>query len=228
MEPTVCEGGGFLALDDSAARGDWEGGAFDPSSQHGDVDKKIVAALDRISQAYRVLLQEEAQGRNLSPIQARFLVHLFHHRDELGRVGRLAEEFGLSRATVSDAVRTLESKGLVRRELWPRDGRVANLRLTPAGEEAAIVLSGWADVVEEQLISFASEEKEATMRFLMRLISALQGAGVITVARMCVTCRFFRPDVHPGSVSLHNCALLGQPLSGADLRVDCPEHEPAA
>ncbi len=204
------------------------GGAFDPSSQHGDVDKKIVAALERLSQAYRVLLQEEAQGRGLSPIQARFLVHLLYHSDELGRVGRLAEEFGLSRATVSDAVRTLEAKGLVRRESWPRDGRVATLRLTPAGEEAAVGLSGWTDVVEEQLGSFAPEEKEAAMRFLMRLISALQGAGVITVARMCVTCRFFRPDAHPGSASPHHCALLDLPLSAADLRIDCPEHEPAA
>ncbi len=204
------------------------GGAFDPSSQHGDVDKKLVAALERLSQAFRVLLQEEAQGRGLSPIQARFLVHLLHHGDELGRVGRLAEEFGLSRATVSDAVRTLEAKGLVRRESWPRDGRVATLRLTPAGEEGAARLSGWADVVEEQLGSFAPEEKEAAMRFLMRLISALQGAGVITVARMCVACRFFRPDAHPGSASPHHCALLDLQLSGADLRTDCPEHEPAA
>ena len=215
-------------MGESAAREDRAGGAFDPSSQHGDVDKKIVAALDRISQAYRVLLQEEAQRRSLSPIQARFLVHLLHHRGELARVGRLAEEFGLSRATVSDAVRTLESKGLLRREPRPRDGRVANLRLTLAGEEAAAGLSSWADVVEEMLGSFAPEEKEATMRFLMRLISALQGAGVISVARMCMTCRFFRPDVHPGSASPHHCALLDQPLSGADLRTDCPEHEPAA
>ncbi len=204
------------------------GGAFDPSSQHGDVDKKIVAALERISQAYRVLLQEEAQRRSLSPIQARFLVHLLHHGDELGRVGRLAEEFGLSRATVSDAVGTLEAKGLVWREPWPRDGRVATLRLTSEGEEAAAGLSGWADVVEEQLESFAPEEKEAAMRFLMRLISALQGAGVITVARMCVSCRFFRPDAHPGGASPHHCALLDLPISGADLRTDCPEHEPAA
>jgi DNA-binding MarR family transcriptional regulator len=173
-------------------------------------------------------LQEEAQERSLSPIQARFLVHLLHHGDELGRVGRLAEEFGLSRATVSDAVGTLETKGLVRREPWPRDGRVATLRLTPEGEEVAVGLSGWADVVEEQLESFAPREKEVVMRLLMRLISALQGAGVITVARMCVSCRFFRPDARPRSVSPNYCALLDLPLSGADLRTDCPEHEPAA
>ena len=226
MEPAVREGGGLLAL--GAASGDRVGGAFDPSSQHGDVDKKIVAALDRISQAYRVLLQEEAQGRSLSPIQARFLVHLLHHPDELGRVGRLAEEFSLSRATVSDAVRSLESKGLVRRELWPGDARVATLKLTPAGKEAAAGLSGWADVVEEQLGTLGAEEKVSVMRFLMRLISALQGAGVIKVARMCVSCRFFRPDAHRGSASPHHCALLDQPLSGADLRTNCPEHEPAA
>jgi hypothetical protein len=66
------------------------------------------------------------------------------------------------------------------------------------------------------------------MRFLMRLISTLQGAGVITVARMCVSCRFFRPDAHSGSSSPHHCTLLRLPLSGADLRTDCPEHEPAA
>ena len=213
---------------DGTASGDRTDGAFDPYSQHGDVDKKIVAALERISQAYRVLLQQEAQGRGLSPIQARFLVHLLHHPGELGRVGRLAEEFGLSRATVSDAVRTLEYKGLVRREPWPRDGRVATLSLTPAGEEAATGLSGWADVVEGQLGSFALEEKVAVMRFLMRLISSLQGEGVISVARMCVSCRFFRPDAHPRSATPHHCALLDQPLSGADLRTDCPEHEPAA
>jgi DNA-binding MarR family transcriptional regulator len=201
---------------------------FEPSSQHGDVDKKVVAALERLSQAFRVLLQEEAQRQRLSLIQARFLVHLLHHGDELGRVGRLAEEFGLSRATVSDAVGTLEAKCLVRREPWPRDGRVATLRLTPEGEEVAAGISGWANVVEEQLESFAPEEKELVVRFLMRLISALQGAGVITVARMCMSCRFFRPDAHPRSASPHYCALLDVPLSGADLRIDCPEHEPAA
>ena len=73
---------------------------FEPSSQHGDVDKKVVAALERLSQAFRVLLQEEAQRHSLSPIQARFLVHLLHHDDELGRVGRLAEEFGLQRIVI--------------------------------------------------------------------------------------------------------------------------------
>lgn len=201
---------------------------FEPSSQHGDVDKKIVASLERLSQALRVLLREETQEHGLSPIQAQFLVHLLFHGVELRRVGKLAEEFGLTRATVSDAVGSLEKKGLIERGPWPEDKRVATLGLTPAGEEVARGLATWANVVEGSLSASSPEEKEVVMRFLMGLIASLQGAGVVTVARMCVSCRFFRPDAHPGEDSPHHCALLDLPLARSDLRVDCPEHELAA
>jgi DNA-binding MarR family transcriptional regulator len=212
LEPTVHEGRRFL---------------IEPSSQHGDVDGKIVASLERLSQVFRVLLREEAQRRDLSPIQAQFLVHLLFHDVELRRVGRLAEEFNLTRATVSDAVGSLEKKGLIHRDAWPEDKRVVTLRLTPAGEKLATELSTWANIVKEHLDS-SPGEKEIVMRFLMRLIASLQRSGVITVARMCVTCRFFRQDLHPGSESPHHCALLDVPLAGSDLRADCPEHEPHA
>jgi hypothetical protein len=140
-------------------------------------------------------------------------------------VSLLAREFDLTGATVSDAVGSLEEKGLIRREPWPHDGRVATLCLTPAGEHTARELAAWANVVEEHLEGRSPEDKEAVMRFLMGLIGTLQKSGLITVARMCVTCRFFRTDAHPGKGSSHHCALLDVPLSGSDLRTDCPEHE---
>jgi DNA-binding MarR family transcriptional regulator len=201
---------------------------FEPSSQHGDVDKKIVASLERLSQVFRILLRGEAQEHGLSPIQAQILIYLLHHGAALRRVSQLAREFDLTRATVSDAVGSLEKKALIRREPWPDDKRVTTLRLTPTGEHTARELAAWANVVKEHLEGCSSEEKEAVMRFLMGLIGSLQKFGLITVARMCVSCRFFRPDAHPRSASPHYCALLDLPLSGFDLRVDCPEHEPAA
>jgi DNA-binding MarR family transcriptional regulator len=201
---------------------------FEPSAQHEDVDKKITASLERLSQVFRILLRGEAQERGLSPIQARFLVHLLHHGASLRRVSQLAREFDLTRATVSDAVRSLEKKGLIRKETWPHDKRVTTLRLTPAGEHTARELAAWADVVEEHLEDRSTEEKEAVMRFLMDVIASLQKSGLITVARMCVTCRFFRPDAHLGESSSHHCALLDVPLSGSELRADCPEHKLAA
>lgn len=201
------------------------GSVFDPAFQHGDVDKKIVAALERLSQVFRRLLQEKAQERDLSPIQARFLIHLLHHDVALRRVSQLAREFGLTQATVSDAVASLEAKGLLDRERWPDDRRIITLRLTREGERVATELSSWANPLAEHMRGFPAEEKEAVIRFLMGLITSLQRSGVISVARMCVTCKFFRPDVHPGSEAPHHCALLDTPLAGSDLRIDCPEHE---
>jgi DNA-binding MarR family transcriptional regulator len=200
---------------------------FDPCAQHGDVDAKIVAALERLSQVFRVRLQEEAWELDLSPTQARFLIYLHYHDVELRRISQLAREFDLTQATVSDAVATLETKGLVRREQWPEDRRIVTLRLTPDGEKLATTLSGWADPIREHLQPFSPDDREAVMRFLIGLIGSLQRSGLITVARMCVTCRFFQQDIHPGEPLLHHCALLDVPLGRADLRVDCPEHEPA-
>lgn len=204
------------------------GSVFDPSTQHGDVDDKLVVALERLSQVFGVLLREKAREHGLSPIQARFLVYLLYHDVELRRVSSLAREFDLTQATVSDAVATLESKGLVRREPWPEDRRVVTLRLTLGGERLALELSAWVNPVREHLDRFAPEERELVMRFLIELIGSLQRSGIITVARMCVTCRFFRRDSHPGASRPHHCALLDVPLGGPDLRVDCPEHEPAS
>lgn len=201
---------------------------FRPASQHGDVDSKVVASLERLSQVFRILLRDEADGHGLSPIQAQFLIYLLYHDVELRRVGQLAREFGLTPATVSDAVGTLEGKELIRREHWPEDGRIVTLKLTTAGKELAAGLANWANPVKEHLEQFEPEAKESAMHLLMGLIASLQGSGLITVSRMCVTCRFFRREAHPEGDSPHHCALLDVPLAGSDLRVDCPEHEPAS
>jgi DNA-binding MarR family transcriptional regulator len=204
------------------------GSVFDPSAQHDNVDARIVATLERLSQVFRVRLRKEARQRNLSPIQAQLLIYLLHHDVELRRVSQLAREFELTQATVSDAVTSLETKGLIRRESWPDDRRVVTLRLTPDGERLAMSLSNWADPIREHLQRFSPGERETVMRLLMELAGSLQRSGLITVARMCVTCRFFRRDVRPGEVSPHHCGLLDVPLGGSNLRVDCPEHEAVA
>jgi DNA-binding MarR family transcriptional regulator len=203
------------------------GPVFDLSAQHDDVDAKIVAALERLSQVFRVRLREEAWEHGLSPTQAQFLIYLHYHDVELRRISQLAREFDLTQATVSDAVASLETKGLVQREKWPEDRRIVTLRLTPDGEKLATILSGWADLIREHLRPFSPEDREAMMHFLIEFIGSLQRYGLITVARMCVTCRFFQQDIHPGEPLLHHCTLLDVPLGRANLRVDCPEHEPA-
>jgi len=197
---------------------------WDPAFQQEDVDSKIVAALERLAQAFRVLLWRVGQAYGLSPIQVQFLCYLLYQPPAYRRVSHLAQAFRLTKATVSDAVAALTSKGLVRRRPDASDRRSARLDLTPAGRRLAHRLAAWADGVRDSLDFAGSDDKVAVLNFLMRLILELQRAGVITVARMCLTCRFFQPDAHPGTPTPHHCALLDRPLSPAMLRVDCPEH----
>lgn len=47
---------------------------FDPKNQIKDVSSKIVAGLERISEAFKVLLWEKAKALGLSPIQIQILI----------------------------------------------------------------------------------------------------------------------------------------------------------
>ncbi len=192
------------------------------------LDAKIVSALERLSHVLRTLLWEEAGESRLSPIQIQSLLYLRSHDEKLCRVNQLAEEFGLTPATMSDAVSSLEAKGLLTRKPWPQDKRVFTLRLTAKGRRSAEKLARWSDVLTKQLERFAPEEKEQALKFLLKLIESLYRAGIITVARICLTCRFFRPNAHKNARAPHHCALMDKPLAESDLRVDCPEHERVA
>jgi len=199
-----------------------------PESPDGPrLEAKVVAALERIGRALRVQLWNAVKRRGLSPVQAQILLHLRAHDETLGRVGSIAREFGLTPPTVSDSVSALEAKGLVERSASAADGRAAVLTLTPAGHAAARELQSWAAGLEEAIAAMPPADQEAALQFLLRLIEQLQRRGSITVARVCFTCRFFRPAAEQTAGEPY-CALLEKPLPPAALRVDCPEHEPAS
>lgn len=190
-----------------------------------DLDAKLAAALERTGQALRVQLWDTGRRHALTPTQLQVLLRLARDPPARRRVGALAAELDLSHPTVSDSLAVLRRKQLAEPEAGRRG---APLRLTTRGREVASAVAGWHEPVLTALGRLDPGEKERALRLLLDLIAGLQRAGIVTVARMCVTCRFFRPDQHAGARARHHCALLDIPLSGADLRVDCPEHEQAA
>lgn len=200
-----------------------------PSPEHEDVAAKVAAALERIGQALRVLTQREAQEHGLSPVQVRLLLRLAADPPERRRTGALARELDVSAPTLSDSLGALERKGLVERNRGrlAHDRRGSALALTASGRTLARRLEPLSAPVERAVRALPPARQLALMRSLSHVIAELQREGVITVARMCVTCRHFRPDAHPGERP-HHCALLDVALPEAGLRIDCPEHERAA
>jgi DNA-binding MarR family transcriptional regulator len=198
-----------------------------PLGARPELDARLVAALERVGQAARVALRREARRRGLTPTQAQLLSRLRSEPAERRRVDVLAAGLDVAHPTVSDALSALVRKGLVTRGREGPDGRSPTLHLTPAGERTADELEAWHDPFLRALAARPRAEKEPALEFLLALIGRLQREGLITVARTCTTCRFFRPDLHAGPRP-HYCALLERPLGTGDLRVDCPEHQHAA
>jgi len=199
------------------------------SRQHESLDEKLVSALERLCLASKILLWDAAkkQGfaeKGLSPIQIQFLLFLTNHPEGQCKVSQLAREFGLTQATVSDAVRSLVSKGLVSRKPSKSNGRAYTLHLTPSGKRLAKRMASWPDAIMLQLKEFSNETKTTVMAFLMELIRSLQRSGVIEVARMCISCGNFRENAHPGSERPHHCSLTDTPFGVIDLNFDCPEY----
>jgi DNA-binding MarR family transcriptional regulator len=198
---------------------------FDLEAQHRDVEGKVVACLERLSRVLGPLLWDKARLYRLSPIQLKLLIHLYYHPTGRRRITYLAKEFNLTQATISDSVSALEAKGLVKRQVSPDDRRAIDLELTDRGRELALDLMDWADPLRVGLRSFTPKEKVSLMQALMKVISDLKRAGLIDVARLCITCRYFTTETTPGATTPYYCRLLDRPLAEEELRVDCVDHE---
>lgn len=85
--------------------------SFDIGNQS--IESRIVVALERVSEAFRVLLWNESKENSLSPIQIQILIFIHFHSLEKCKVGYLANEFNMTKATISDSVRVLLSKAFV-------------------------------------------------------------------------------------------------------------------
>jgi len=196
---------------------------FDPSEQHDDLDGKLIAGLERLGQALRSMLRAEAQRHGLSPLQLQLLIQLRHHARPDNRVTAMAERFDVRSPTISDAVGTLVDKGLAERHPSASDGRVHELTPTDAGVALVAHADGWAEDLRRTLVAHPAATKLASYDLVTSLIAALFDQGVVSVARLCRTCRFL--EVAPTTDAPFRCGLLRMDMEAEALRLDCPEHE---
>lgn len=195
---------------------------FDLTRQNESVDSKIIATLERLSQAFRVLLWKESKEFSLSPIQVQLLIFILHHREEKCRVSYLADEFNMTKATISDSVKALLQKDLVMKEFQQHDTRSYLIHLTDKGRNVAEKASMFTSEMRKPIVSMDERNKGDLLQSLLDTVRHLNQAGIITTQRMCQTCHFYKLENDGRD---HFCMLLNQPLRSVDLRIDCPEHE---
>lgn len=193
---------------------------FNLQVQNTQVEGRIVIALERIAQAFRVLLWSEGKTHALSPVQVQILIFLLYQPVERRTVSLLADAFNLTKATLSDSVKVLEKKRLVKR-LPKQDLRSHTLELTTKGRELAMQSAVFTQEIQNPINKLSQAEKESMLLGLLDIIYHLNQQGIISIQRMCYSCMHYKANFkgHP-----HYCRLLNQQLRQADIRIDCPEY----
>ncbi|MFI2380204.1 MarR family winged helix-turn-helix transcriptional regulator [Streptomyces sp. NPDC018964] len=188
--------------------------------------EQLLVGLIRLGQALRINSYRNAGPYRLSPLQAD-IVTLLAGDPRPRRLSDLTRALASSPPTISDAVKTLTTKGLVDRHRDPSDARAVSLTLTQDGHTEARRLARVPEDFDDAMATLAREDLAAMLRGTSTMIRSLQDRKAIPLSRMCLTCQFFRPDTHPGSDRPHHCAFVDNPIGDAELRLDCPDHREA-
>ncbi|WP_411030254.1 MarR family winged helix-turn-helix transcriptional regulator [Spongiimicrobium sp. 3-5] len=194
--------------------------SFNPEYQNNHVEGKIVVALERISEAFRVLLWQEGKKNGLTPIQLQLLLFIRFHTPEKCKVNYLAKEFNLTKATISETIRLLTKKELIYKQTDAEDTRSFSVYLTNKGENIVSKTGSFSTGIEKPVHSLSEEQQQQLYQSLLNIIESLNKAGIITVQRMCFSCRYYR-----AGEDNDYCNLLKKVLLKPDLRIDCPEHQ---
>ncbi len=202
---------GFFIMDKSI---------FNPRGQENDISSKIIVGFERISEVFKILLWEKAKLVGLSPIQIQILIFIMYHKQELCNVSHLAREFNITKPTISDAVRILDKKGMITKDLSSIDNRSYSIRLSPAGNKIVAEIENFADPFKSQLKGIEQSNLENLFGTLSKLIYQLNRNGILTVQRTCYGCKFYDQTGNKDY-----CNLLDKELLNSEIRLDCFEYE---
>jgi DNA-binding MarR family transcriptional regulator len=203
---------------------------------------RITHGMLRLSTAMRSQAWGWAEGAGLTPTQGEILVLLMQRKAAL-RLGEIARQTALTAATTSDAVSTLETKGLVEKRRAVDDGRALAVRLTAKGRTAAKRAALWPNFLQSAAASLPVDEQGALYRSLLKVINELEVKAHIPTHRMCLSCEHFEPLGEAGKegkaakkttrkvrsvAALHHCSALKIDFPDTGIRLDCAAWEEAS
>ena len=193
---------------------------FNPVNQFENIDNRIIVALDRISEAFKVLLLKESKELSLSPIQLQILIFLKFHNKELCTVSYISNEFNVTKPTVSDSIKVLLDKKLVEKQINTNDSRSFYLILTDKGQEITNKVLYFTSSLSEILLGMPYNDKKLLFENLLIIIEGLVKKNIVNVQRMCFNCKNYQKKGEK-----HFCNLLNKFIENEDIRIDCPEHK---
>ena len=193
---------------------------FNLENQNSNIDNKIVAGLERLSQVFRILLWEKAKEHSLSPIQIQLMIFIQHHSQDKTTISYLAQEFNFTKPTISDAIKILEQKQFIKKIADSDDTRSYTIQLTTQGKKIVVETQDFANPFTEIIKESKQTDKLVLWGNIANLITQLNKLEVISIQRTCFNCKHYSIKG-----KTHYCNLLDQKLQTQDIRIDCEEFE---
>ncbi len=175
--------------------------------------------LERFCNLLRMEVRTFGLRFGLQPVQIEALMYLTQCNRYSDTPQSVTEYLGLTKGTVSQSLKVLEQKGLLRKQQDKRDKRIIHLAPTPKGRKF-IDQSIPAKGLEAALKTFSSlkcSELEESLRSILR---GMQRANERKTFAACHSCRFNEHHMQ-GYV----CGLTQEPLSTQEIQLICREHE---
>jgi DNA-binding MarR family transcriptional regulator len=187
--------------------------------------RRLRDGLERISLVMRADQWAIAGTAGLNPTQTHVLTFIAGRGAAGARVGAIAAQLGVTPPTATDSVAALVRKGLLTKSADAEDARAVTLRVTGAGRDVVRAIGLAITATEKALDTLSLKEQADLLLLVIKTIRALQIAGALAPQRLCVTCRYFRPNVHDDARAPHHCDYVDAAFGAEALRIDCGEHE---
>lgn len=173
--------------------------------------------LERLSSLTRVWFREHPGLADLQPIQLSALMYLGRCNRYSNTPLAVTEYLGLTKGTVSQSLKALETKGLLIKTPDIRDKRSVHLALTaPARALLDSVTPPDFLVAAAQRMGARSEDLEG---LLLELLRNIQRGENVPGFGLCRTCRF-----HQTVAGAAFCGLTNEPLESIEIDLICREH----
>lgn len=196
--------------------------AIDLDDQKHMLEAKLTTGFVNIAVALRAMLWQECLAVNISPIQGQILIFCQNHPPQLCRIGSLAREFCLTKPTISDAVKTLERKGLLTKHNDPEDLRSFDLILTDAGAAIAQQVARFPDTLQKMLDEVPETRKAQLELLLTQLTVQLKELGILSGQRSCVSCQH---SIKHRSKKSYYCTLYQSKMGRAEVKLNCADFQ---
>ena len=175
--------------------------------------------LERLGNLLRAEARAVGSEYSLQPVQLEALSFLTRCNRYSDTPQAVTEFLGLTKGTVSQSLKVLEQKGLLRKRGDKKDKRLVHLKPTAKGLRL-IECSVPASVLVKGFETLSQAKGSLIVDALRQLLRTVQQANGLKTFAPCHSCRFNQQQSN-GFI----CGLTQEPLAEQDTLLLCREHE---